>query len=223
MPQSSPGSVFVYTIHSELSPDQLAGYRLLQQQMDEAARGFQGYLGQEIVDDAALNRETIQSTVRIRFQSLESCLTWLDSGVRRSLLQRAEAELQYRYHSRLDSQSFDQWISAGLPQHTPVWKINLIVWLALYPSVMALIWIGQPTLARLPLPLNMLISNALTVALTGWVLVPWLSKVYSDWLTTRSKRLNLLGSVSVMAWLFLALALFSLLPGTPWASSVSPR
>ena len=96
---------------------------------------------------------------------------------------------------------------------TPIWKINLLVWLALYPSVMILILIviGQNTLDVLPLPLNMLISNAITVAVTGWWLVPWLSQRYSGWLQTNSKRLNLIYSSSVLGFLLLFLLLFSAL------------
>ena len=217
MSQPSPDSSFIYTIHSDLTSDQLMGYCALQQQLDQAARAFEGYLGQEVVEENTLGDGVIRSTVRIKFASLETCLAWLDSSVRRALLHQAEAQLGYGYRSALEGQSFDQWISTRLPQKTPIWKINLIVWLALYPSVMALIWIGQSTLGRLPLPLNMLISNAMTVALTGWLLVPWLTRVYSDWLVTRSRRWNVIYSLTVIAWLMLALWVFSTMPGTPWS------
>jgi antibiotic biosynthesis monooxygenase (ABM) superfamily enzyme len=94
---------------------------------------------------------------------------------------------------------------------TPVWKINLLVWLALYPSVMILMLIGQNSLGVLPLPLNMLISNAITVAITGWFLVPWLSKRYGRWLQTKSKRLNAIYTASVIGFLLLFLLFFSAL------------
>ena len=92
---------------------------------------------------------------------------------------------------------------------TPVWKINLLVWLALYPSVMILIVIGDGSLGRLPLPLNMLISNAITVAITGWWLVPWLSRRYENWLQTNSRRLDLIYTSSVFGFLLLFMLFFS--------------
>jgi hypothetical protein len=71
--------------------------------------------------------------------------------------------------------------------------------------------IGQKSLGVLPLPLNMLISNAITVAVTGWFLVPWLSKRYGHWLQTKSKRLNAIYTTSVIGFLLLFLLFFSAL------------
>ena len=85
---------------------------------------------------------------------------------------------------------------------TPVWKINLLVWLAFYPSVMILILIGQNSKGVLPLPLNMLISNAIIIGVTGWFLVPWLSQRYSRWLQTNSIFLNAIYTSSVISFCF---------------------
>ena len=59
-----------------------------------------------------------------------------------------------------------------LPDQPPIWKMNLLIWLALYPSVMLLSLINIHTLGELPLALNM-INNAITVAVTGWLLCRW--------------------------------------------------
>ena len=138
-------------------------------------------------------------------------MTWLDSTERRHILNDAEALLSYEYDSLLETHSFDQWLNSCQGMQTPVWKINLLVWLALYPSVMILMLIGQNSLGVLPLPLNMLISNAITVAITGWFLVPWLSKRYGRWLQTKSKRLNAIYTASVIGFLLLFLLFFSAL------------
>ena len=87
--------------------------------------------------------------------------------------------------------------------------MNLLVWLALYPSVMLLSLISVDTLGKLPLALNMLLSTAITVALTGWLLVPLLAKAYGEWLKTDSWRLNLAGSASVFALLIVSYVIFS--------------
>ena len=135
----------------------------------------------------------------------------MDSTERRQILNEAEASLEYKYYSLLEPHSFGQWLNCRKSMQTPIWKINLLVWLALYPSVMILIVIGQNTLDVLPLPLNMLISNAITVAVTGWWLVPWLSQRYRGWLQTNSNRLNLVYSSSVLGFLLLFLLFFSAL------------
>ena len=104
-------------------------------------------------------------------------------------------------------------------QNAPVWKINLLAWLALYPSVMILIILGQSTLGKVSLPLSMLLSNAITVALTGWFLVPWLSRIYQPWLEERSNRWQIMGTLSILGGLLLSLALFNQLPDMPWSHS----
>ena len=132
-------------------------------------------------------------------------MAWLDSTERRYILNDAEALLNYKYDSLLEPHSFDQWLNSCQGMQTPVWKINLLVWLALYPSVMILILIGQNSLGVLPLPLNMLISNAIIVGVTGWFIVPWLSQRYSRWLQTNSIFLNAIYTSSVISFLLLFL------------------
>lgn len=212
--QQGSDEQFVYTFHNDLPPSQIEGFKRLQFDLDQAAHQFEGYLGQELLYQEGQQDGLTHCTARIRFTSLECCLAWLDSRERRHLLVGAEKTMGYRYQSFVEPQSFDQWIAARSGQGPPTWKVNLLVWLALYPSVMVLILIGQTTLGRLPLPLNMLISNAITVAVTGWLLVPWLSRAYQGWLSNRSQRWNLIHSIGIVGFLMLFLILFSL-PGLP--------
>jgi len=77
-------------------------------------------------------------TTHVRFEELEQCLRWLDSPERRELITKAEQLVGYRFRFHLDANSFDQWIQSRGASRTPIWKANLLVWLALYPSVMLL-------------------------------------------------------------------------------------
>ena len=124
-------------------------------------------------------------------------------------MNEAESVIDYKYNSLVEPYSFNQWLESRRGSQTPIWKINLLVWLALYPSVMILIVIGQGTLGRLPLPLNMLISNAITVGVTGWWLVPWLSRLYSNWLQNQSQRWNIVYGSTIVGFLLLFLLFFS--------------
>ena len=62
----------------------------------------------------------------------------------------------------------------------------------------------------------MLVSNFITVQLTGHYLVPWLSHLYEGWLQTSSKRVTWLGITSVLLMQLFLLTLFSLLQGMAW-------
>ena len=46
MNESPADEVFIYTISGDLNHDQLEAYQRLQRRMDDAARGFPGYLQQ---------------------------------------------------------------------------------------------------------------------------------------------------------------------------------
>lgn len=214
MPPSSSGE-FVFTVSSSLLPDQRQHYELIQQRMHQAAQAFEGYLGQDVDFVAADDQATLSVTTRVKFQGLEQCLRWLDSPQRRELLREAEDTVDYRYRFRLDAISFDRWIQAKTPSPPPLWKVNLLVWLALYPAVMVLSLLTASSLGRLPLALNMVISNLITVLLTGYWLVPWLSRVYGSWLNTASTRLSLAGTASIIALQSIMLALFLSAPTSP--------
>ena len=209
-------SQFVYTIHSSVGASQREQYQSIQERMNHAAQAFDGYLGQDVVYEDSGTGSALKVTTHVRFEELEQCLHWLDSPQRRDLLNQAEELIGYRYRFHLDAGSFDQWIQTRGTSRSPIWKVNLLVWLALYPSVMVLIWLGESTLGNLPLPLNMLISNLITVLLTGYLLVPWLSRLYSNWLSTESRRLSVVGCSTILVAQGLLLMVFTTLPGLPW-------
>ena len=211
-----PENQFVYTIHSSIAASQRQNYQRIQERMNHAAQAFNGYLGQDVVYEESDTGPAMKVTTHVRFEELEQCLRWLDSPQRRELINQAEKLIGYQYRFRLDSNSFDQWIQAKGPSQTPIWKVNLLVWLALYPSVMLLMWLSDPTLGNLPMPLNMLISNLITVLLTGYLLVPWLSRLYANWLSTTSRRWTLAGCSTILVAQGLLLMLFSTAPGFPW-------
>ena len=210
---------FVYTIHSSIGASQRDDYQNIQERMNRAAQAFNGYLGQDVVYEDAGNASTVKATTHVRFEELEQCLCWLDSPQRRELLNQAEKLIGYQYRFHLDASSFDQWIQTRGASRTPIWKVNLLVWLALYPSVMLLMWIGGSTLGQLSLPLNMLISNLITVLLTGYLLVPWLSRLYANWLSTTSRRWALAGCSTILVAQGLLLMWFSTIPDFPWNTS----
>ena len=215
MPEQTEGQ-FVYTIHSSVGASQRQEYQAVQERMNHAALTFTGYLGQDVVYEDAGSGSTLNVTTHVRFEELEQCLRWLDSPQRRELLNEAEELIDYHYRFHLEAGSFDQWIQAKGASRTPIWKVNLLVWLALYPSVMVLMWVSGSTLGSLPLPLNMLISNLITVLLTGYLLVPWLSRVYTNWLSTASRRWTLAGCSTILVAQGLLLMLFSTVPALPW-------
>ena len=136
---------FVYTIHSVIPLEKKQAFEDLQHRMNKAACCFDGYRGRSTSFQDKDDGQHLLATTRIVFEALNQCLHWLDSSERRRLLYEAETFMDYSYQGTLESDSFDQWIQTKQPKRFQSGKVNLLVWLALYPSVMFLILLAiQP-------------------------------------------------------------------------------
>ena len=180
---SDSAEQFDYLIQAQVRQSDLAEYKKLQESLRQAALQSKGFIEQEN-SYQQLNNGLIECNVRLCFSDVQACLAWIDSPIRRRLLNQAEANFEHQFQSRIYKPSFDLWLTSQLPDPPPIWKMNLLIWLALYPSVMLLSLISVHSLGELPLALNMLISNAITVAITGWLLVPLLARAYGCLLYT---------------------------------------
>ena len=205
---SESSEQFDYLIQAQVRQSDHIEFKRLQDSLKQAVLQSRGFIEKEITH-LRLGNGIVEYNVRLRFSDIQSCLEWIDSPVRRRLLNQAETRFVHRFQSGIHRPSFDLWLTSQLPDSPPVWKMNLLVWLALYPSVMLLSLISVDTLGKLPLALNMLLSIAITVALTGWLLVPLLANAYREWLKTDSWRFNLAGSASIFAFLIVSYVIFS--------------
>lgn len=145
----------------------------------------------------------------LRFDSEANMQAWLDSPVRKQLVEEA-APLTEEFHARLARSGFEQWFrsddgAAGGP--LPVWKMDMIVLLLLYPIVFLWgVWVGTPLLDRLwhlPWAVNLFIGNIFSVGLTGF-LVPWTANgPLAWWLQPKNPKqamgVHLLGAAIVCA------------------------
>ena len=123
-------------------------------------------------------------------------------------------------HARIASSGFEQWFRDAAPAdgQLPVWKMDMLVLLMLYPIVMVFgYFVGTPLLDRelhLPFAISLFLGNIVSVFLTGF-LVPWIARRFGWWLRPapgRETRINLLGaafiSVVYAAMVFVFLRLF---------------
>ncbi len=67
-------------------------------------------------------------------------------------------------------------------QQPPKWKFALMVWIAIYPSIMIVQLLIGNQIINLPLPLRSLIMTGILVPLMVYVLLPLLRKVLQNWL-----------------------------------------
>lgn len=63
------------------------------------------------------------------------------------------------------------------------WKMAVIIWLAIYPTITTLFLVfGKYLMLINPLPLRTLCLTVVVVPLMVFVLIPFLQKVFAKWL-----------------------------------------
>ena len=139
---------FDYLIQALVHQSDLAECKKLQDSLKQAALQSKGFIEQEI-HYRRLDNCLVECNVRLRFSDVQACLAWIDSPIRRHLLNQAEANFVHQFQSRVHKPSFDLWLASQQPNPPPIWKMNLLVWLALYPSVMLLSMISVDSLGAI--------------------------------------------------------------------------
>jgi antibiotic biosynthesis monooxygenase (ABM) superfamily enzyme len=176
---------FEYTVDHRVDPDARERFLTTMAKLAEAESRWPGFLAGR--PPQRLLRGPVELwRSRIRWRDLESWLAWMESEERRGLLSEAQASDRFAYAGRTNWRGYARWLASEQAARTPTWKSNLLVLLVLYPTVMVL----GPLLRALPLarPGAVLLSASLSVAITGWWLVPLAARLYDGWLTGRAGR-----------------------------------
>jgi antibiotic biosynthesis monooxygenase (ABM) superfamily enzyme len=201
--RSSPVSAVIST---RVKPGREAEYRAWERKIAVAqskAPGLQGYRFEPAVPGVQEDCVAI-----LRFDTEANLKAWLDSPERRKLIEEAEP-LTEEFHARMVHAGFEQWFreAGGSGGPLPVWKMDMIVLLLLYPIVFLWgVWFGAPILQdklHLPWAVNLFIGNIFSVAMTGF-LVPWTANhALAWWLQPKTARgalaVHLLGAAILMA------------------------
>ncbi len=191
-----------------------AAFLAMEDRLMAAARRHPGFVAETA--PAPLGREPHAGRLlyasELSFTTPRAFMGWMDCQEPRDLLSAVERG-GYRYEGRSDWEGYARWLGEAGRAAVPVWKVNLLVLVVLYPTVAVLRVLLRP----LPLdgPTGLLLGNVCTVALTGWWLVPWISRRCQPWLEgTASRRGHSLTLATILASLGLMLQLFRALPAT---------
>jgi antibiotic biosynthesis monooxygenase (ABM) superfamily enzyme len=184
-----------------------------QGRMGAAQQQFPGYVGQRV--QAPVPGVNADWVAIVAFDSPEDLRVWTDSPERQALVTESEPYVE-RYYVRPADSAFESWFAksdaGGKPP--PGWKLSAIVLLVLYPIVMLEFFtLNHLTVDVLHLnpALGVFIGNAISVAITGFLLIPWASKLLNWWLVppevdasrrTRQGTLVVLGLYAISVIVF---------------------
>lgn len=174
--------VFTHRVAKEKVADYLAWRR----RAIAAQAHYPGYLATEFFEPhGKLQDEWVDI---VRYDSLAALTNWMESKERQNLLRELESIVESMHAHQVTG--LEGWFGVNqgptaAGSGPPSWKQAVTVLFALYPTVMVLNY-PNPLMRDLSLPVQMLISNILSVGLLTWLVMPKLTQFLSFWLAAAS-------------------------------------
>ncbi len=205
---------FEYHFTHRVDPLRRGQFLESQAHLRKMVMNYEGFISEDIpalINEGVQEGDILIFETSLRFDTAENCLKWIDSKERRNLLQAAE-NTGYEFEGNVNSEGYSRWLSRNLTKPSPVWKINLLVLLVLYPTVMIFgILLHRPS--YIDFPTWMLFANTCSVAFTGWIAVPWVSRVYQQWLQGKgTKKQQAIALATIVIILLAIVEVFRIFP-----------
>lgn len=200
-------------IVQRIPPDLADWFMEWQRGISAAAADAPGFKGTDIFPPNDSQRN--EWVVVIHFQDDRSLHQWLDSPIRAQWVDKLRAKAG-AFELKALPGGFGPWFAGQAQLGTkppPPWKMVVTVLLGLYPTVMLLSLFPGPFLSPLGFAFAMLISNALSVSILQWVVMPVLTRVIAPWLNANSPRqraFSIGGLVAILCLLVVLAVLFRL-------------
>ena len=209
----APASTASTVITTRVKPGSDAWYADWQGRMGAAQQKFPGYLGQRV--QAPLPGTNNDWVAIVAFDTPENLKRWEDSSERATLVKESEPYVE-RFYVRPADSAFESWFAKndGGGKPPPGWKLSSIVLLVLYPIVMLEFFtLNHLTVDVLHLnpALGVFIGNAISVAITGFILSPWASSLLNWWLVppeAEAARRTRQGTVVVVGMYIVSIIVF---------------
>jgi uncharacterized protein len=208
--ERSPQDMVTEIITVSVKPGMEDAYRDWVDRIRPVEERFPGYQGLQLQPPIPGVQDDWVSL--LRFDTAEHLNAWLESDARRAALQEVEPFIDRR--ERQVASAFSGWFTfADAPgQVPPNWKQSMIVLLVLYPVVMLEQLFLNPHLQSLNMSLAIFIGNALSVAATGFVLIPLGIRALKWWLLPRpndSPKVEVAGIALVIGLYALSIVVFA--------------
>jgi len=151
------------------------------------AQKFEGYIGKKTIQPSS--HTDSKYVVIIRFNNYENLKNWENSSVRAIWIDRAkdftEGEVNIQKLTGLEFWFNLQETQVQSPP--PRYKMSIVTYLALYPTINIVNLIFDPLLGSLHGYLRMAISVMVTILLMTYIIMPVMARLFSSWLNNNRK------------------------------------
>lgn len=171
---------------------------------------FPGFIGSDIQPlKIKQDKNSVTWIVNFQFQDSEKLLNWLNSRQRIKLMEEGEKLYQAEASSVSNIASgFGSWFNMKREDGSTVagWKMALIVEMALYPLLIAQVFLTPFIGKWFVLPIALLINSFYGCFLMQYLLVPEVQKMMKFWLLPQKKQekqINLIGVLLSILYLLI--------------------
>ena len=176
-------SEVVSVIRHEVRPGHDADYEAWVADVLPIAESFPGHHGVAIIRPPEGSRVY---TIVLHFDTLEHLRGWLESEVRRRLLDKVQPFLTHAPGEVEIKAGLEFWLSPPGQKHARPYTQFLLILSALYPLSLGMAWLAQPLFAAVPAlalaPLRAFILAASIVAVMTWIVMPRYTRLVAAWL-----------------------------------------
>jgi antibiotic biosynthesis monooxygenase (ABM) superfamily enzyme len=184
VPDVQPQGAVTVLVTRRVTPGHEAAFEQASQHMTAAARSFPGYLGGQLVrPEAESGTDATLYNVVFAFDTAAHLQAWQESPVRSLALAAIAPHIEGQTVRQVSG--LGHWFSAptGPKQNPPPrWKVAVVTWLGICPTVFALFVLLGELLAPLPLLPRVMLLTSLVVIIMTWVVAPQLTKLLKPWL-----------------------------------------
>jgi hypothetical protein len=152
-----------------------------------AIKEFPGYLGSDVLRPS--DNEDDEYRMIYRFDHTSNLKRWEESEERRNWLRRAEPLVREENVQVLTG--LETWFTLpskpGEPS-PPRYKMAVVTWLAVFPTITAIFLLLGPVINSLPFLLRTCLLTLIMVSLMTYVVMPRMTRLFSFWLYPARKR-----------------------------------
>lgn len=177
-------------ISRQVKPGCEAQFERLMEQIIAVASTFKGHLGAQLVhpgDEQGVNDSLYH--IVLAFDSDANLKSWQDSPARSLGLAAAAPFIEGQELVRQVS-GLAHWFQAPVgPRQVapPRWKVAVVTWLGIFPTVYLLFFLLGGLLAPWPQFARLMLLTALVVGLMTWLVAPQLTRLLKPWLYAAAK------------------------------------
>ncbi|MEA5580067.1 antibiotic biosynthesis monooxygenase [Nodularia harveyana UHCC-0300] len=178
--------IVTVVISQVVKPGRDSAYEAWLKNITSVAETYAGHLGTNVIRPHPGVRP--EYVVIFRFDGYENLKLWMTSGDRQYWLTQVQELVESDPHIQ-QINGLSAWFSLpGQPLKTPPrYKTALLTWVAVSVLINVLNRLLTPMLRNLPPVIISLIISAIMVGLLTYVVMPWVSRLFSSWLYGKSR------------------------------------